>query len=265
MSENENRDQKEEGINGADVDRRNDVSSDDDFLTTQWTMVLAAAASSESPPSVRQTALAQLCRRYWMPLYAFLRRKGYTDNNAQDLTQGFFERLLAKDFLKSVAPEKGKFRSFMLTAIKHYASNERDRDTAQKRGGGVKTFSMDFLAAEEWYRIEPSDSATAELLFERRWAISLLENVMEALRAHFDNQGRAELFDYLKPHLVSDSDRLPYESIAEQLGCSVSSIKSTMHRMKKTYRDLVRAEVAQTVEAGEVDEELQHLMKVLSG
>lgn len=243
---------------------RSDVANDDQFMTTQWSMVLAAASAPSPSSCERDTALAQLCRRYWVPLYAFLRRKGHSDNNAQDLTQGFFERLLAKDYLKSVAPEKGRFRSFMLTAIKHYASNEHDRNTAQKRGGGVQTFSMDFVAAEEWYRIEPADSATADLLFERRWALSLLENVISALRNKFEQQGRLELFNHLKPHLTSDSERLPYESIAEHFGCSVSSVKSTMHRMKKTYRELVRAEVAQTVKPGDVEEELQHLMNVLS-
>ena len=230
-------------------------------MTTQWTIVRGAVASSIEQ---RQRAMEVLCGRYWMPLYAFLRKTGHTNHDAEDLVQGFFEQLLSKEFLKSVDSQKGRFRSFMLASIKHYAANQRVRAKAQKRGGGAIHFSIDFVAAEQWYRIEPTDSMTAEMLFERRWALSLLDGVMAQLRERFVAQGKQELFDVLKPHLVCDSQRLPYAEIAEQLSCSVESLKSTMHRMKGWYRDLLRADISQTVAAEDIADELRQLSEVLS-
>ena len=162
-----------------------------------------------------------LCGRYWMPLYAFLRRSGYGDHDSQDFVQGFFEQLLSKEFLTSVDKEKGRFRSFMLASIKHYVAKQRVRDQAQKRGGGRKQLSIDFAAGEEWFRVEPSENATAEMLFERRWALSLLDTVMEQLRQRFAAQGKERLYAVLKPHLVCDSERLPYAQIASELSCSI--------------------------------------------
>ena len=233
-----------------------------DFMTTQWTIVRGAVASSLDH---RQRALEQLCGRYWMPLYAFLRRTGHSDHDSQDLVQGFFEQLLSKDFLKSVEQEKGRFRSFMLVAIKHYAAKERVRANAQKRGGATKTLSIDYASAEDWYRIEPIDDVTPEMLYERRWALSLLDNVMNQLRQRFLDQGKEELFDALKLHLVCDAEKLPYVQMAEKLTCSVESLKSTMHRLKGWYRDLLRAEIAQTVSPEEVADELQRLSNAISG
>ena len=233
-----------------------------DFMTTQWTIVRGAAASSIDG---RQWALEQLCSRYWIPLYAFLRRTGYSEHDSQDLVQGFFEQLLSKDFLKSVGQEKGRFRSFMLVAIKHYAANVRAKAKAQKRGGATKIGSIDFATAEDWYRIEPTDNVTPEMMFDRRWALSLLENVMDQLRQRFCDQGREELFQALKLHLISDAEKLPYSQIAEKLSCSVESLKSTMHRMKSWYRELLRAEIAQTASTEEVTDELQRLSRAVSG
>ena len=232
------------------------------FMTTQWTIVRDAAASSVG---VRQSALNHLCSRYWLPLYAFLRRTGHTVHDSQDLVQGFFELLLTKEYLTSVAAEKGRFRSFMLVAIRHYVSNERVKAKAQKRGGNAQTFSIDFEAGEAWCRLEPINTMTPELLYERRWALSLLENVMQQLRQRFVNQNKTELFESLKLHLVSDEARLPYAQIAATLNCSVESLKSTMHRMKGWYRELLRSEIAQTVAEEDVADELQRLTAAISG
>lgn len=231
-------------------------------MTTQWTVVRGAVASSIDQ---RQRALETLCGRYWMPLYAFLRKTGHSDHDSQDLVQGFFEQLLSKESLKSVDSQKGRFRSFMLASIKHYAANQRVHANAQKRGGRAHHLSVDFAAAEQWYCIEPTDCMTAEMLFERRWALSLLDNVMAQLRERFVGQGKEELFELLKPHLVCDLERLPYPLIAEQLSCSVESLKSTMHRLKGWYRELLKAEIAQTVSAEDVADELRRLSEVLSG
>ncbi len=231
------------------------------FHTTQWTIVMGAAASS---PGERQAALESLCRRYWLPLYSFLRRQGHREHEAQDLVQGFFAQLLEKDFLQSIDAAKGRFRSFMLVALKHYAANQRDRDKAIKRGGAVATLPIDFSVGERWYQHEPADALTAEMLFERRWAISLMENVMERLRQRFDAQGRSELFAALSPHLVRDPQKLAYTQIADQLQCSVASVKSAMHRMKGWYRDLLLDEISQTVCPEEVADELERLRTVIS-
>ncbi len=233
-----------------------------DFMTTQWTIVRGAAGSSIDR---RHWALEQLCSRYWKPLYAFLRRTGHREHDSQDLVQGFFEQLLSKEFLKSVGQEKGRFRSFMLASIKHYAANVRARAKAQKRGGSATIGSIDFATAEDWYRIEPTDHVTPEMLFERRWALSLLDNVMDQLRRRFSDQGKGELFEALKLHLVGDSEKLPYSQIARKLSCSEESLKSTMHRMKRWYRELLRAEIAQTVSPEEVTDELQRLGQAISG
>ncbi len=232
------------------------------FQTTQWTLVLGAAASSVSQ---RQEALEKLCNRYWLPLYAFLRRRGHAEHEAQDLVQGFFAQLLEKDFLKFLDASKGRFRSFMLVALKHFAANERDKVRTIKRGGNVLTLPIDFSVGERWYRHEPTSELTAEMLFERRWALSLMDNVMERLRQRFEKQQRVELFETLKPHLVRDSQKLPYEEIAKRLHCSVPSLKSTMHRMKGWYRELLLDEISQTVAKDEVTDELQRLMATISG
>ncbi len=231
------------------------------FMTTQWTIVRDAAASSLG---VRQAALDNLSRRYWLPLYAFLRRTGHNEHDSQDLVQGFFEQLLSKEFLTSVVSDKGRFRSFLLVAIRHYVSKERVKARAQKRGGDAQTLSIDFAVGEAWYRVEPVDAMTPEMLFERRWALTLLDNVMEQLRQRFVDQGKTELFELLKLHLVSDEAKLPYAQIAKTLACSVESLKSTMHRMKGWYRELLRAEIAQTVAAEDVADELQRLSIVIS-
>ncbi|MEZ6137387.1 MAG: hypothetical protein R3C53_21065 [Pirellulaceae bacterium] len=231
------------------------------FCTTQWTLVMGAAASSVS---VRQAALEKLCGRYWLPLYAFLRRRGQAEHEAEDLVQGFFAQLLEKDYLNAIDASKGRFRSFMLVALQHFAANERAKAKTVKRGGAVTTLPIDFSIGERWYRHEPTDGMTAEMLFERRWALSLLDNVMQRLKQRLSEQNRVELFEILKPHLVRDAQKLPYAEIAQRLECSVASIKSTMHRMKGWYRELLLDEISQTVAQQDVADELRRLMAIVS-
>lgn len=232
------------------------------FQTTQWSVVRGAAASSIGE---RQDALEKLCTRYWMPLYVFLRRNGHKDHDAQDLVQGFFTQLLAKDYMSAIDESKGRFRSFMLVALKHFASNERDRAKTVKRGGKLLRMPIDFSSGERWYRLEPTDSMTAEKLFEHSWALTMMDNVMERLRERFVSQDRQDVFEILKPHLVRDRHKLPYAEIAMQLGCSEGSLKSTMHRMRGWYRDLLLEEIAQTVAEEEVADELRQLLDIISG
>lgn len=230
-------------------------------MTTQWSVVLNAADSSDT---VRRAALETLCGRYWMPLYAFLRKRGHKEHAAQDLVQGFFAQLLEKRYLSSLDASKGRFRSFILVAIKHFAANEHDKTKTVKRGGNVATLPIDFEVGERWYRQEPTEELTAEMLFERRWALSLMDNVMERLKLRFEQQDRLDLFEILKPHLVRDPQKLPYAEISVALGCSVASLKSTMHRMKGWYRELLIDEISQTVAEEEVTDELQRLMAIVS-
>jgi DNA-directed RNA polymerase specialized sigma24 family protein len=235
--------------------------SSNHFHTTQWTVVRGAQAW---PAEQRRQALSQLCQAYWMPLYVFLRRSGYSDSDSEDYVQGYFEQLLSDDYLKSVDSANGRFRSFLLVSLKHYVGNQHARGKAIKRGGHVQTGSLHFESAERWYLLEPASNATAEKLFDRRWALSLMDLVMSRLRERFVAQGRAELFDQLQPHLMRDSQRVPYAQIAAELNCTVESLKSTMHRIKGWYRELLMAEISQTTSPEEVEDELNDLLKIIS-
>ena len=186
------------------------------FHTTSWTMVLAA---SVDPSADANAALAHLCQLYWHPVYAFVRRRGYSRDEAEDLTQGFFTQLLAKNYLLDADRERGRFRSFLLTAVKHFLANEWDRSNALKRGGGQAAVSLDLVEAERWYEPATIEAATPERLFERRWALSLLEQVMAKLRAEFDAAGRAGQFDALVVFLSRDAGGERYQAVAERLGC----------------------------------------------
>ncbi|MCC6508681.1 MAG: sigma-70 family RNA polymerase sigma factor [Pirellulaceae bacterium] len=231
------------------------------FHTTQWTIVRGAHAW---PTEHRRIALSQLCQTYWMPLYVYLRRSGYSDSDAEDFVQGYFEQLLSKDYLKSVDSAKGRFRSFLLVSLKHFVGNQHARDKAFKRGGHVQTGRLNFESAERWYQLEPAKNATADKLFDRRWALTLMDLVMSRLRERFVSQGRAELFDQLQPHLVRDPQRVAYTQIASELNCTVESLKSTMHRIKGWYRELLIAEISKTTSPEEVDDELNNLLKIIS-
>ena len=232
------------------------------FTTTHWSLVLAAGLGSTTRS---QSALAKLCQIYWYPLYAYVRRQGYNPHDAQDLTQEFFARLLKRSDLSKVDQSKGKFRSFLLASMKHFLANEYDRNQAQKRGGGEAIVSLDVQDAENRYILEPADQVTAEDIFERRWALTVLDEVLKKLSAEYEAAGKKNLFDILKTCLTGEKNSLPYAELAEQLKISESAIKVTAHRLRRRYRALLYAEIADTVEnPAEVETELRYLRAVLN-
>jgi len=233
------------------------------FATTRWSVVLTAKDKESS--QCRQ-ALDGLCRTYWYPLYAFVRRQGCSADQAADFTQGFFAKCLEKDWLDAVDQSKGRFRSFLLAAIKHYVSNERARQRAKKRGGGKHIFSLDIETAETRYKVEPEVATTPEQLFERQWALALLDTVLKDLRQQYKDQGKVEMFDWLKPCLIGQTSSLPYSELALKLECTEGTVRVMVHRLKKRYRELLRQHIAHTVATPEdVEAEMQHLRAVLSG
>lgn len=227
------------------------------FETTQWSIVLAAGrAASESS----RAALATLCDRYWYPVYVYVRRRGHDADEAEDLTQAFFAALLEKRYVDAADPARGRFRSFLLTAVKHFLSNERDRANAAKRGGGRAIVSLDAEAAEGRYRLEPSHDATPERLFERRWALTLLDRTIATLRAEQERAGHAERFDRLKGFLTGEGGDGGYAAAAAALDLSEGAIKVAVHRLRKRYRELLRAEIAQTLDdPATVEDEIRAL------
>ncbi|MGA3180157.1 MAG: sigma-70 family RNA polymerase sigma factor [Verrucomicrobiota bacterium] len=231
------------------------------FAATHWSVVLTAARSDTT--RARQ-ALEVLCQTYWYPLYAYARGRGHDREDAQDLTQAFFARLLEKKWIGSADREKGRFRSFLLTAMKRFLADEWDKARAQKRGGGAPLLSLQFDTVETRLSREPADQVTPEQSFERRWVLTLLEEVLKRLRSEYQQEGNAKLFAEINPCLVGDRARLPYAQLARKLAMSESAVKSAVHRLRQRYRKLLREEIAQTVAApGEVDEELRHLFAVL--
>jgi len=218
------------------------------------------AAAGQGPSLEAQEALATLCHIYWYPLYAYARRHVPSAHDAQDLTQAFFAQLLEKEYLQAADPERGKFRSFLLTAFKHFLSKERARAHAQKRGGGRCMLSLDFQMGESRYHLEPVDHATPERLYERGWALSILEQTLARLRQELANAGKEKLFECLKGALAGEGVQESYARIALELGLTESAIKVAVHRLRRRYQELLRAEIAQTVVAPEdVDEELRDL------
>jgi RNA polymerase sigma factor (sigma-70 family) len=231
------------------------------FQTTRWSIIFAARDGDDAQA---REALAAFCGAYWYPLYAFVRRKGYDSNTAQDLVQGFMARLLEKHDLVSVVRGKGKFRSFLMSACTHYMANQRDHERAKKRGGGRAAISIDGLSAEARYARAPADRMTAERLFERQWALTLLENVIERLETEMSEAGKARQFAALKPTLLGEATRVPYGQIAAELGLSEDAARAAAHRLRKRYRALLKDEVARTVDKPEdVDEEIAALFAAL--
>jgi RNA polymerase sigma-70 factor (ECF subfamily) len=232
------------------------------FLPTRWSLVLAATASNNGVQPTR--ALGELARIYWPPLYAFLRRRGHTEAEAEDLTQEFFARLLDKNWLASVDRAKGKFRSFLLASLNHFIANEWDKQHTKKRGGGLRLQSLDTRDAEDRYRIEAVDSMTPEALFVRRWALTVLDHVFIRLRQEYVEIEKESLFDGLKSALVGEPDASSYAQLAEQLGTTPGAVKVAAHRLRQRYRELLRDEVSQTLADGEsVDEEIRDLFNCL--
>jgi len=231
------------------------------FATTHWTVVLEA--SLESSPKASE-AMAQLCRTYWYPLYAYVRRKGYNPEDAQDLTQDFFARLLSGRILGGLDRQKGKFRSFLLGALEHFLAREWRRTQAQKRGGGQSLFSLDAVDAESRYLLEPADELTAEKIFDWRWANTLLEMAMTRLSKEREAEGKIVLFEAAEPLLSGDDACKSYAEIAASLNMNEGAFKMAVHRLRRRYGELVRAEIAQTVSTAEqAEEELRHLFEVL--
>ena len=231
------------------------------FVTTHWSVVLAAA--DEERPEAAQ-ALETLCRTYWYPLYAYVRRQGCSPEDAQDLTQAFFARLIEKHYLGQVEKEKGRFRSFLLAALRHFLSDQRDQARTLKRGGGAAHLSLDTQDAEARYRLEAVDRLDAEKIFERRWAMTLLERALSRLRDESAAAGKAHAFEALKDFVAGEND-VSCGEVAVQMGLSERAAKSVLHRLRQRYRALVRDEIAQTVaEPGEVDAEIRHLIAVIS-
>ena len=233
------------------------------FATTHWSVVLAAGRTDTTRA---QSALAKLCSTYWYPLYAYVRRRGYSPHDAQDLTQAFFAHLLERQSFSHADPNRGRFRSFLLGVMNHFLANEWNRAHAQKRGGGATLLPLQWDDAETRYGHEPADNTTPEQNFERRWAMALLEEVLRRLAEEYHQEGRAELFAELNPCLVGERATHPYAELATRLGVTEGTVKSAVHRMRQRYRQLLRDEIANTVAApGEVDAELRHLLVVLSG
>ena len=234
----------------------------DYFATTHWTQVLHAGRSDST--SARE-ALAQLCQSYWYPLYAYARRRGNSPADAEDLTQGFFARLLELNSLADVRREKGKFRSFLLASLNHYISDEWDRARAQKRGHG-RVVSLDAGLAEERFSHEPADALTPEKLFEKKWAMTLLESVVQKLQGEYESAGKGALFMVLKFSIAGDQGEESYAELAAQLGMSEATLRVTIHRLRQRYRQLLRDEIARTVASeAEVDGEIRHLFAALAG
>jgi DNA-directed RNA polymerase specialized sigma24 family protein len=230
------------------------------FATTRWSVVLAAGG--ESSPTARE-ALERLCRAYWFPLYGYVRSKGFSPQDAEDLTQEFFSRFLASDALRTVSEERGRFRAFLLAALNHFLANEWDRLRAQKRGGGQKPLSLDATSAEEKLQMEPATDLTPERLYERRWALTLLASVLERLRTEMVAAGKAALFDALRGFLSDAADAMSYSEAAGRLGLTEAATRKSVQRLRQRYRELLREEVAHTVGAPhEVESELRHLLSV---
>lgn len=223
------------------------------------------AAARKKTPALAKDSLEKLCRIYWLPLYTYIRRQGENPHDAQDLTQEFFARLLEKDFLKSVDQTKGRFRSFLLASLKHFLSNQRDHERAQKRGGGQTPLSLDFSDAETSIGFQPADRQTPDKAFEKRWALTLLEESLTRLRKEYADRGQGDLFQELKPTLTEGRGAVAYAELAVRLETSEASVKMAVHRLKQRYRELVRAEIAETVaQESEVEDELREVFRALS-
>ena len=242
-------------------DSKGDWTGYTGFATTQWSLV-AAAADTENPE--HHKALADLCQMYWYPVYTFVRQRGHDPDTAMDLVQSFFSRILEKKSIKAAHRDRGKFRSFLLTAFKFHLSDEAKHDRAQKRGGGVHPVSLDRNTAENRYRIEPVDAHTPETLFERRWAMTLLAHAMERLRGELYDTADAKRSLRLAEYLTDETPQADYRRIAEEFGMTEASVRVAVHRLRRRFGKLLREEVGRTVaDPNRIDSEIRHLFDVL--
>ena len=233
----------------------------DVFATTHWTVVLTAGRGSSRQADV---ALEELCRTYWYPLYVFVRRQTSTREDAEDLTQAFFARFLEKNYLEKLDSEKGRFRAFLLASLKHFLANEWDKANRQKRGGGQTVLSLDWQDADTRYQIDPADNSSPDKLYDRAWAVTLLERVIGRLRDESATEGKLRLFEELKPFLMVGKSAIPYPQAAAALDLSESAVRVAVHRLRRRYGELLREQIAHTVsQPAEVEDEIRHLKSVL--
>jgi RNA polymerase sigma factor (sigma-70 family) len=238
----------------------NQTAQHQDFPPTQWTVVLSARAEDSEE---RSQALQQICQTYWHPIYAYARKRGFSPTDAEDVTQEFFVYLLGREEFANVRETKGKLRTFLLVAARNFMANELQKRKAQKRGGGVTVLSIDVTDAEEHTCLEPADSLTPEAVFERHWASSILNTVMQRLRESYELDGKSEVFEALKDHLGLGRGERSYREIGEELGMSEMAARLTVHRMRKRYRQFLLQQVASTLDPEEsAEEELRYLFGV---
>jgi RNA polymerase sigma-70 factor (ECF subfamily) len=232
------------------------------FVTTHWSVVLAAGHGDTTRAD---DALAHLCQAYWYPLYAYARRRGCSPPDAQDLTQEFFARLLKGNWLAEADQQRGRFRSFLLSAMKHFMANEWNKAQAQKRGGGQPILSLNDNSAEHRYRLEPAETATPESLFERGWALALLEGVLARLEEEYRGEGKQSWMEAMRPALTTDRGAIDFAEMADKLGVTETAARVAVHRLRQRYRQLIRAEVASTVASPEeVEAEMHYLFQALT-
>jgi DNA-directed RNA polymerase specialized sigma24 family protein len=232
------------------------------FATTHWSVVLAAGHGNTTHA---QNALTHLCKTYWYPLYAYARRRGNSPQDAQDLTQEFFMRLLQGNWIAQADRQRGRFRTFLLTAMQHFMANEWNKAHAQKRGGLQPILSLDSDVAEKQYQLESAEKNTPETLFERGWAMSLLNGVLLKLEEEYRIEGKSQWMEVLRPALTVDRDAIIYADLALKLGIAETAARVAVHRLRRRYRHLIQSEIARTVASeGEVKEEMRHLFQVLA-
>ena len=234
----------------------------DIFATTRWTVVLTAGRQASPQAAV---ALEELCHTYWYPLYVYVCRQTPTREDAEDLTQSFFARFLEKNYLEGLSSEKGKFRAFLLAVLKHFLANEWDRANRQKRGGGVTPLSLDWQDADTRYQIDPADNLSPDKLYDRAWAVTLLERVITRLRDESAAEGKARLFEQLKPSLMVGKSAIPYGEAAAALDLTEGAVRVAVHRLRRRYRELLREEISQTLsDPAQVEEEMQALFSAFT-
>lgn len=236
-------------------------AADGRFPNTRWSLV-ASAQSSES--AVVSRALQELCQLYWYPVYCYIRRRGASPEDSEDLTQGFFAEFLRRSDFALADKDRGKLRSYLLKSVSHYLSDDFDKRTAQKRGGGKATISIDQMAAEERYQLEPRDDIAPDLLFEKRWAITLLEGVLQELRGAYEKQGKVAVFDQLQPYLAWNANDTPIADASSALGMTESAVRVSLYRLRRRYGEALRQAILETVlDPAEVESELDYLFTVI--
>jgi RNA polymerase sigma-70 factor (ECF subfamily) len=252
----------DEGMSLPDQTVNSGSARSDRFRTTHWSVVLAAG---QGPSPDGRDALASLCQMYWYPVYAYIRRRGHSPDDAQDVAQAFFARLLEKNIAGKADRNRGKFRSFLLASLRHFLANEWRRARAQVRGHGRVVLSLDLATGEDRYALEPAHELTPEKIYERRWALTLLDQTVAKLRDEFATRGKLEQFEHLKAYLGGDPSTAPYAQIASELGTTEGAVKVAVHRLRQRCRELLRAAIAETVSGQEdIDEELRELFEAVA-